>query len=108
MVSDDASQHRLPFVPKGFMALGSKVYKCAGAGEACPGAFMSSSVEVMCDYGGFGVACAECPSGSRFDGARCIECGELGHFGHVIFVVLAIVSIIFLVSGATPKETGGK
>lgn len=108
MISDDGRSHRLPFVPQGYMAIDSKVYKCAGVGEACPGAFMGSPDEDMCAYGGSSIACSLCPRGSRFDGDKCTECGEFGTLGVIAFFIIVIGVLGSLFLGSRPLEKEGK
>jgi hypothetical protein len=88
------------------MALGKVAYNCAGDGAGCPGAAMNSPIDVMCEGGGFGVACAECPSKSRYDGNVCTKCE--GTPGPAILIILVCMAIPVAIKRTLPVERDGK
>lgn len=104
----DGIQHRKPYVPARFMAIDTNVYRCAGDGAACPGAFLNSHSSTMCAYSGSGVACAECPLGWGFNGNQCIACAQIGTGPVIAFIIIVILGMCLVAQGTRPLEGDGK
>merc|ERR1719232_1486170 len=103
----EVPKHRKPYIPAGYMAILDNVYKCAGDGSACPGAFMDSPLDVMCAHGGTGVACALCADGSSWNGNHCVKCTG-GKAGPVVFFVVLCILLSRLIGSTFAREEYGQ
>jgi len=99
--------HTSPHVVKGYMAIESRVFKCGGFGEACPGSFLYRPTGVMCAEGGSDIGCSYCPEGKLYDGSLCIECTEAGVILPIVLSVLAVVALAVLTVLTFPPEPHG-
>jgi len=99
--------HTAPRVEKGFMAIESRVFKCGGFGEACPGSFLYRPFSEMCSEDGSDIGCAFCASGSLFNGRLCIKCEVGGVVLPILLSFLAVMAWIVLTIITFPPEPHG-